>query len=458
MKTQYIVLLILLLTGIVSCQKQEEWLDVKVERSSVVPSRLSDYQSLLDGDNLYQQHSLLGLISTDQFYVTDGVYASISFPTERNGYIWAKEIYENRMPVEWSRMYQYIAVANICLEGLEKIPVNDQNIQQWKTVQGMSLFIRGHALYNLLQYFAKPYDVTNAATELGVPIRLRSDVNERPGRSSIEVCYQQVLKDLKDAEAVLPLRPAIKTRPGQAAVKGLLARVFLTMENWQESQKHAEAALGIVSDLMDFNTLSTTATLPFPPLQNNPPEIIFYAEGMSSSFYNGNNAIIDSLLYRSYANNDLRKSIFYRLVGGLPFFKGFYTGQTGRPFAGIATNELYLIVAETKTRNGDYASGLQVLNTLLLKRWRSGSFTPLTASNEDAALRLIISERRKELPFSANLIWEDLRRLNKDPRFARTMKRIIHGIVYEISPNDARYTFAIPEIEIQLTGIQQNKR
>lgn len=104
------------------------------------------------------------------------------------------------------------------------------------------------------------------------------------------------------------------------------------------------------------------------------------------------------------------------------------------------------------------SGSMQLLNQLLLKRWRTGSFVPLTAANADAALLLILTERKKELAFSGSLIWYDLRRLNKDPRFAKTLKRTVNGVVYELPPNDNRYTFAIPDTEILLTGIQQNKR
>lgn len=458
MKKNTLILFSALLMFLSACQKQQDWLDVKVERSSVVPSRISDYQAILDGDFLFQQHSLLGLVSTDQFTVSDAVYNAAFSPLDRKGYIWASEIYEGFIPVEWQSMYQIVAVANICLEGVSKIEVTAQNQTAYQQVQGMAYFFRGLAHFNLLQYFAKPYDAATAAAELGIPLRLSSDINIRPKRSNMDICYEQVIQDLQAAEALLPMRPASKIRAGQAAVKGLLARVYQTMGNWVESEKYALAALGIESILIDYNSLNANAALPFPTLQNNHPEVIYYAEALSSSFYAANNAIVDSALYRSYVNNDLRRTVFYRLFNGQPIFKGFYTGRLNRPFEGIATNELFLMAAEAKARRGDVSGSMQLLNQLLLKRWRTGSFVPLTAANADAALLLILTERKKELAFSGSLIWYDLRRLNKDPRFAKTLKRTVNGVVYELPPNDNRYTFAIPDTEILLTGIQQNKR
>jgi len=70
----------------------------------------------------------------------------------------------------------------------------------------------------------------------------------------------------------------------------------------------------------------------------------------------------------------------------------------------------------------------------------------------------LIQERRKELPFSGNLPWEDLRRLNQEPNFAKTLTRMLNGETFSLPPGDNRYVYPIPENEISLSGIQQNPR
>lgn len=98
-------------------------------------------------------------------------------------------------------------------------------------------------------------------------------------------------------------------------------------------------------------------------------------------------------------------------------------------------------------------------NRLLAKRWDKNTvYVPYSTADENEALRKILQERRKELPFTANLRWSDLRRLNKDPRFAATLSRNLNGEIYTLPPNDKRYVLPIPDIEIQLSGIQQNER
>ena len=92
------------------------------------------------------------------------------------------------------------------------------------------------------------------------------------------------------------------------------------------------------------------------------------------------------------------------------------------------------------------------------KRWKAGTFIPFTAATATDALTKIINEKRKELPFTGSIRWEDLRRLNKEPQFAKTLIRILNGQTYSLPPNDAKYTLPIPDDEIRLSGIAQNIR
>jgi len=51
-----------------------------------------------------------------------------------------------------------------------------------------------------------------------------------------------------------------------------------------------------------------------------------------------------------------------------------------------------------------------------------------------------------------------LRRLNLDIQRAITLKRNLNGVLYTLPPNDARYVLPVPDLVIQLSGIQQNPR
>ena len=168
---------------------------------------------------------------------------------------------------------------------------------------------------------------------------------------------------------------------------------------------------------------------------------------------------VDSNLYNSYAVNDLRQSAFYSLTSdSIPVFDGAYVGSTGYFFSGIGTDEMYLTRAEGYARQGNVALAMSDLNTLLQARWLTGFFTTLSASTADEALAIILNERNKELPFTELIRWIDLRRLNRDSRFAKTLFRNLNGQVYSLPPNDNRYVYPIPPDEIKLSGIEQNPR
>jgi hypothetical protein len=159
----------------------------------------------------------------------------------------------------------------------------------------------------------------------------------------------------------------------------------------------------------------------------------------------------------TYDQNDLRLTYFFRPASsgtGL-YFRGSY--DSNNDYSGIATDEIYLIRAECSARAGNLQPALSDLNALLKNRYVTGQFVPLTLTNEDALLRRILLEREKEL-FFRGLRWTDLRRLNKEAEFMKTVTHVINGVTYTLPPNDKRYALPIPDQEIQLTGIPQNIR
>jgi len=97
------------------------------------------------------------------------------------------------------------------------------------------------------------------------------------------------------------------------------------------------------------------------------------------------------------------------------------------------------------------------LNTLLRKRWKTGTYTDMTATDANDALAKVLTERRKELLFRS-LRWTDLRRLNKESRFAVTLKRTLNGQDYTLAPNDLRDGLLIPQEVLNREPMPQNPR
>ena len=149
-------------------------------------------------------------------------------------------------------------------------------------------------------------------------------------------------------------------------------------------------------------------------------------------------------LISSYDVNDLRKVIYFRnRNNGIYTFKGNYTGDSYL-FIGTATDEMYLIRAECRARLNDVTGAMEDLNSLMKKRWNNTvPYVTFTALNDEEALTKVLIERKKEL-VTRGTRWTDLRRFNKDIRYAVTLKRNIDNIEYILPPNDERYVFPIP--------------
>jgi tetratricopeptide (TPR) repeat protein len=455
-----IILLTYILLALAACKKQDEWLDVKSNKSDVIPNTLKDFQALLDNTNVMNNLPSMGQIGSDNTSPTDAMLQAAGITSERNAILWAPDIYEDEiLPLEdWATAYRMVEYSNIVLEGLKKITPTGQNEAEYNNVYGSALFYRGLAFYSIAQLYAKPYVKSTASTDLGIVIRLAADVNEKSVRSTLQQSYDQIISDFTNAAAKLPLTSIYSTRPNRSTTFAYLSKVYLAMEEYPLALINAEESLKINNTLLNYNTITSTATFPFPTYQSGNPEVKFFAYSISYSVQSLSNMVVEPTLYNSYSNNDLRKTLFYRInADGTKNFKGRYTGNAPL-FGGLGNNEVYLIKAECQARAGAYGDSMATLNSLLITRWVTGTYVPYSASNENDALNIILNERRKDLPFTGSLRWEDLRRLNRDPRFAKTLTRTIAGKTYSLPPNDPRYTFPIIPIEIAAYGLQQNPR
>ena len=436
------------------CKKQDSFLDAKPNQALAIPSTLSDLQELIDNESVFNEnYPSLGQISTDDYFIDPSFWTSRG-TTEKNAYVWAKQIYPaNSNVADWNFSYQQVYYANTILNILPGIKITANQQTQYNIIMGSALFFRAIAFYNLVQTFAMPYDSTSANKDLGIPLPLKPDLTAKVARSTETQCYTQVIGDLKICLNILPDVPTIKTRPTKAAVLGLLSRIYLVLGNYSQSQQNATDCLSLYNQLQDFNKLDPSA---FPVYPNFSPEEIFHA-ALTGYTTIGFQAQVDSNLFKSFNDpNDLRPSIFFYNNGGEIEFNSQFDFKNNLSST-ISTNEIYLTKAECEARLNDKTSAMTDLNTLLINRWTTGKFIPYSAVSADDALVQILKERRKELVFTG-LRWSDLRRLNKDSRFAITLYRNLNGVQYSLPPNDPKYALPIPDKEIQLNPIPQNIR
>ncbi len=445
------------LLGLGACKK--DLLDEKPSKALLVPTEPADFRALLDNNQVFNYTPALTAYADGDFYTTAAGYNSFGEDQDRNSYLWAKDIFANEPNLDWTSTYKQVFYANIVLEGLAALPAGKVTPAEFNALRGEALFDRALAFFGLVKEFAPQYHAASAATDLGIPIRLDADVTQKTQRSTLATSYEQIISDFSTARQLLPVQTIYKSRPSLATTYAMLSRVYLSMQDYAKAGSYADSCLQQSSELIDYNTLSETATRPFPRiLPNGNPEALYYAVSYSYT-YSATSAVAmtDPALYDSYVDNDLRKTILFRpFTTGTYKFKGNYAGILVL-FSGPATDEMYLTRAECKARAGNAASALADLNTVLVKRWKTGTFVNLTAPDAEKALALILVERRKELT-GRNLRWTDLRRLNDDPRFAVTLTRELNGVTYTLTPNSPRYVYPIPPDEMKANPMVQNQR
>jgi hypothetical protein len=398
-------------------------------------------------------------IVSDNYYLTDQDYSELG-TYDKNLYVWAKSdvIYianYGNLNNPWYHCYINVYYANITLNNIDKIAKTPVNEKDWNSLKGQAYFLRARNFLTVASIFSLAYDRSSASSDLGIPLRLDPDINKPSKRASVQETYDQIIDDLKKAIPLLPITPLHVLRSSRPAAYGLLARTYLYMREYDSCFRYVNLGLQLKSELLDYNRLSKDAPYPFTdfPFDAN-PEII-----MENKFIPGPimfHALMDTLLYNSYEDNDLRKSCYFQENGDNIYkFTGSYSGDYGL-WDGIATDELYLMRAECYARMGKTDLALQDLNTLMIKRWKQGTFHPFTAATSDAALKIILQERRKELAMR-NIRWMDIKRLNKEGADI-LLERIIDGQTYTLPPNDLRSALAVPEDIVNLFGITQNPR
>lgn len=446
-KILILVVFTVLLTNI-SCKK---YLDLKPDKTLKIPSTIQDMQAILDlPGRLNGTGVTFDEASADNYFIQQEVYDPL--PEEsRLTYIWENDnyLYNN----DWASVYRGVNITNMVLDNLQTVTVKSNEQLQYNNVKGSALFYRSNAFLQGTFIFCNAYNEQTASSDYGMALKLTSDTKWKTTRASLQQTYDQILGDLKESIHLLPDHSVHPFRPSKAAAYALLARAYLSMRQYDSTYHYANLALQIKDDLLDYNSLSTTSSYTF---QLFNPEVIFHYYVGTFNYLTASNsyALVDTLLYNSYDNNDLRKKVFYRSKPGGFSFKGSY-GRT-YPFGGIATDEVYLMRAEALARKGDTQAAMDDLNTLLQTRWVTGTFVPLEAVDEEKALEIILAERRKELVFRS-LRWMDIKRLNVEGANI-SLKRFINGKFYELPPNDKRFALALPSDIIDMTGIPQNPR
>ena len=318
----------------------------------------------------------------------------------------------------WELAYDAINRANIVLDYTDVLDEGDRD-----ELSGQAYFLRGLVYFDLVRFYAKPYEAGQSNTQLGVPIVLKSNFDvskvEYPARSTVEEVYNLAISDLSMAKSLLGNSSFYANKYAAAAI---LSRIYLQKGMYEEAAIEAnyvitEGGFDLAENPFDaYNNETNGFEDIFTFQQNNDDNIGENNAGMAT-FYASTDATgrsdfqITNVQTDKYEAGDLRgliqtdldddskitdvNSIYYLGFGsnasGGNYCAKWLDFKTNLTFVRLA--EMYLTRAEGNFESGNTlgATPLEDINTI---RDRAG-LSPLGSVTQN----IIRTERKLELAF-----------------------------------------------------------
>ena len=409
----------------------DHYLDVEPV-GKVIPETLTDYRAVMTtGYSTTAIHKALSAIRTDEL-VLDEFNDNATF--YRDHYIW-----NDANPDKTTNSFPYAALYNRIF--YTNVIINDASAKLAPSAEKDQLIGEAYALraltyFDLLNIFSKPYNAATAATDRGVPLALKIDLEQAYVPQSVAVIYDQILSDNEEARKLLNLdtqTAGINYRFSKAALYAMESRIFLYRKEWAKAIAAADKAMTYKSALINLNT---TAALP--NLYNGPESIL----ALEDTFFNllkGKSYAAPNLTGVYDKKNDLRFALYYQASGSRYRFR---QGGDIAQKCTFRTSELYLTKAEASAQLSDLPTARTTVITFIKNRYTATAFNTLSTSiatmTQTQLLDFIAQERQREFAVEGHR-WFDLRRT--------TQKQINHTFNdqdYTLIENDPRYTLPFP--------------
>lgn len=493
----------------------DEFLDKAPSKNTNVEiSTLEHLNGLLAPYNTFcMERSATLIFSTDDCEIPMSLYkrdASQFSLSEIQYYLWDQEyVSDDVRAYYWMDEYKKIYYANLVLENLGKV---EGNAEDKERLRCEAHFVRAYSYFNLVENYCLPYSEANKK-EPGLPIKKTVSFEESVKRATLEATYEFIESDL--AEALKTKEHFIDEgtrnrvwRINIAAVNGLAARFYLCKNDYVNAFKYAEAALTERNTMVDYNTemyygddeivtidygtpqqqdivIKTPCTYkkhlavdPSDPFNWN--ELYYYRYLSCDGFWYIPSQNLLGLYDKEY---DLRYK--YHIIEQYSYihwmneapsylYPGYVFFNQFGAISGPTAAEMLLIKAECLARRGEVGNAMKEVNILRANRISNAAPQEkinLTATTKEQAVKLILEERRREMPFVRR--WSDLRRLNnnEDPNDDVVLEREFfpysssaiavnsEPIKYRLDKNSRRYAAPIPRTEILASDgmIEQNK-
>ncbi|MCS4225440.1 RagB/SusD family nutrient uptake outer membrane protein [Sphingobacterium sp. BIGb0165] len=471
------------LTILSSCNK---YLDIK-PKGFTIPEALNDYKLLLNDQSLVRASPVYPNYLADNIQSGDpqDVQSAASFDyydyVKKQLYSFARgAIFENgQYDPYWETAYSRIFTYNVIINNV--LTSSDGSEAEKKKVWAEAKIGRAFEYLSLVNIYAAHYNPASADKDLGVPLVLKEDINQKYERVSVQAIYDQVLKDLNDALPNLSTTQSNKFQAVRSVGHSFLSRVYLYQGKFKEALDNAKQALASNSNLIDYSLytnkdkttwgrvcLKTDNSIQFPDSRTN-IEAVWSRLGTSSLGTQNAEFYASKELIDTYAKDlpaeakDKRYELFFcrdqaSFGPNLIKFPGRVLYAPYVEFStGFNTSELFLIAAEAAARGGNIVEALGFLNTLRNSRIENNK--ALTANDPKVVLQLVLEERRREMPFTASDRLIDLKRLVIADNYKKSIKHPLASRVFEMESTDLRMIIPVPPKVLSLNpGIPQYER
>ena len=350
----------------------------------------------------------------------------------------------------WSEMYEIINTVNIVIAQVEASSFTDV-IQTAFVAEARA--IRGWAYHHLIREYAQAY--TLGTTNPGVPIYIEpsSGENAKSGnpRSSVGDVYAQIRSDLEFAVANLTSDRRAKWAINQNVANGILARVFLYMELYDEAAQAAnDARQGFSLNASEysegFQDIASDEWMWGAPQASD--QTLFF--GSFASFWDGSRyspIFANPTFVANFTATDVRNT--FTLQGTGTFATLYRTSKFvaasdfGEDVVLMRVAEMYLIEAEALARVGGTANETTAANLLFALQSDRDAAATASGNTGTALIDEIMLERRKELYGEGGPDFIDNRRLGLG-----LTRDANHTIPITLASGDPRYNYPIPQAEI----------
>ena len=458
---KYISLALLVVMVVLSAC--DNYIDV-LPKGTRIPKTLADYEALLR--NEYSANYLPGIqanyLINDKFVGVNNCRNVDDLRTAN--YMWKEDRDRCELNSSTEEMfdngYGIIGIVNTIIE---EVPGSTGATEAEKNeVLAYAYAIRGFVLHLIVNFYADAYTPDKAATTPGIPLIYSGGLGSSWHQGTVKEVYDQILADFNKAiELGVPENSMTIIHPSRAAVEAGLARVYLSMRDYDAALNHAEAALQRNSALFDWLTFYNENkdridnpedyTMITSPMAHTCEENLWFCSGNGNPNYPCADTDISEERAAQFEEGDMKALVRWKKYQSATdvYHKGMLSGYYN--LSGIATPEVYLIKAECQARKGQINEALATLDKVRESRIHPDFYKPSAAANTAEAIDLIRRTKDNDLVNSI-IPFIDMKRYNAEGTYARTLTKEFDGKTYTLRPDSHLWTMVFPANAINRPG------